>query len=282
MSSTSRRPRRPTGRRRYPPPPATSAVPGDLVPVERRGHMAAELDAGRRRGLRHCGGTNHLRGPVTVGQHAEPLDRDLRGGLGPGRSVLAWLVDVDHRIQAGVEHRQHRIVPQGRLVQPGHHALLEQEGGPQPTGLDEPLRDRRERRAVGGGQRLRVPPRHRQAHVGAFAHRAQHPPDEGGVQERHVGGADEGRVGAVRDRGQPRRPGPGPVPGPPAGSWTTSTSGGSAGRSWPRARTTTTGPPVARARMPTVRRSSVDPCHFRPALGAPIRDDHPPASTTPA
>ena len=50
-----------------------------------------------------------VRGPVTVGQYAEPLDRDLGGGLGPGRSVLAWLVDVDHRIQAGVEHRQHRL-----------------------------------------------------------------------------------------------------------------------------------------------------------------------------
>ena len=71
-------------------------------------------------------------------------------------------------------------------------------------------------------------------------------------------------------------------PWPSRGSSTTSTSAGSAGRSWPRARTTTTGPPVARAKMPTVRRSRVDPCHSRAALGVPIRDDRPPASTTPA
>ena len=50
----------------------------------------------------------------------------------------------------------------------------------------------------------------------------------------------------------------------------------------PGARTTTTGPPAARARMPAVRRSSVEPCHSRAALGVPIREDRPPASTTPA
>jgi len=43
-----------------------------------------------------------------------------------------------------------------------------------------------------------------------------------------------------------------------------------------------TGPFVARAPIPTVRRSNVDPCHSRAALAVPIRDDRPPASTTPA
>ena len=43
-----------------------------------------------------------------------------------------------------------------------------------------------------------------------------------------------------------------------------------------------TGPPVARETMPTVRRSNVEPCHSRAALGAPIRDDRPPARTIPA
>ena len=33
---------------------------------------------------------------------------------------------------------------------------------------------------------------------------------------------------------------------------------------------------------PQVRRSRVEPCHSRDALGAPIRDERPPASTTPA
>jgi hypothetical protein len=31
-----------------------------------------------------------------------------------------------------------------------------------------------------------------------------------------------------------------------------------------------------------VRRSSVDPCHSSAALGSPIRDERPPASTMPA
>jgi hypothetical protein len=34
--------------------------------------------------------------------------------------------------------------------------------------------------------------------------------------------------------------------------------------------------------MPTVRRSSVDPCHSKAAFDVPIREDSPPASTTPA
>src|SRR5262249_52000399 len=62
----------------------------------------------------------------------------------------------------------------------------------------------------------------------------------------------------------------------------TTVPSGSSGRSWPVARTTTTGPFAARATIPTVRRSRVDPCHSRAALGVPIRDDRPPASTTPA
>src|ERR1700678_3117836 len=71
-------------------------------------------------------------------------------------------------------------------------------------------------------------------------------------------------------------------PLPSRGSSTTWVPAGRSGRTWPFARTTTTGPPVARATMPTVRRSSVDPCHSSAALGVPIREDRPPASTTPA
>ncbi len=81
--------------------------------------------------------------------------------------------------------------------------VLEQEGRPEPVCPDEPLRCRGELGAIGGGQRLRVPARHRQAHVGALVHRAQHPPDEGGMQERHVGGADEGHVRTVHEGAQP-------------------------------------------------------------------------------
>ena len=71
-------------------------------------------------------------------------------------------------------------------------------------------------------------------------------------------------------------------PLPSRGSSTTTVPFGRSGRSWPPARTTTTGPSVARATIPTVRRSSVDPCHSSAAFGVPIREDWPPASTTPA
>jgi len=123
-------------------------------------------------------------------------------GLVPGRSVVIGLVDVDHRFQRGVERGQHGVVPERGLVQPGHGALLEQEGRPEAVGLDETFGRGGELGAVGGGQRLRVPAGHRQPHVGALVHRAQHPPDEGGMQERHVGGADEGHVRLVSEGGQ--------------------------------------------------------------------------------
>src|SRR5215470_8606590 len=71
-------------------------------------------------------------------------------------------------------------------------------------------------------------------------------------------------------------------PLPRRGSSTTVASFGRSGRSWPAARTTTTGPFTARATIATVRPSSVDPCHSSAALGVPIREDRPPASTTPA
>ena len=62
----------------------------------------------------------------------------------------------------------------------------------------------------------------------------------------------------------------------------TSTSGGRSGSCCPGARTTTTGPVTERATTETVRRSSVEPCQSRAALGEPMRDERPPASTTPA
>ena len=71
-------------------------------------------------------------------------------------------------------------------------------------------------------------------------------------------------------------------PLPSRGSSTTRVPLGRSGRSWPGARTTTTGPFAARATIPAVLRSRVDPCHSRAALGVPMREDWPPASTTPA
>ena len=71
-------------------------------------------------------------------------------------------------------------------------------------------------------------------------------------------------------------------PSPSRGSEATSTSGGRSGSCWPGARTTITGPVTARATTETVRRSRVEPCQSRAALGEPMREERPPASTTPA
>jgi len=117
--------------------------------------------------------------------------------------VVFRLVDVDHGVQAGVERGQHRVILQGGHVQPRHHALLEQERGPEPFLFYQALRHRGEAGPVGGGQRLRVAAGDGQPHVRALVHRAQHPADEGGMQERHVGGADEGRVGVVYESAEP-------------------------------------------------------------------------------
>ena len=62
----------------------------------------------------------------------------------------------------------------------------------------------------------------------------------------------------------------------------TSTPEGSVGSGWPGAPTTTTGPSTARPTTETVRRSRVEPCHSSAAFEDPIREDRPPASTTPA
>ena len=53
--------------------------------------------------------------------------------------------------------------------------------------------------------RLPMPAGSRQGDIRAiaFLQDTEHPPDEGRVQERHVGGADERDVGAPGQRGQP-------------------------------------------------------------------------------
>src|SRR5687768_904582 len=58
--------------------------------------------------------------------------------------------------------------------------------------------------------------------------------------------------------------------------------GPSSGSSCPGARTTITGPSTARPTTPVTCRSRVEPCHSRAAFGVPIRDERPPARTTPA
>ena len=197
--------------------------------------------------------------------------------------VVGWCVDVEHGVQVRVERGDQGVRLQRGVVQPLDRALVEQEGGPQPVLLHQPLGPRGEPDPVRGRQRLRVSPGHRQRHVRLLplVEGAQHPPDEGRVQERQVGGADEGGVGASVERGEPGRDA---LHRPLAVPWVVHHHG--AFRQ--RGEVLAAGPndddgPAGRAGEDADRPgSSVDPCHSSAALGTPIREDRPPASTTPA
>ena len=164
---------------------------------------AAEHQAGGRCGLGHSGRTDQLRAAAPLSQRAGQLDRHLGGWPCPRLLVVGRLVDVDKGVEAGIECGQHRIGAQGGLIQPRDYALLKEQGQPQVLLRDQVLCGRRQRCAVGGGQRLWVATRHRQPDVGPVLQRAQDPPDEGGMQERQVSSADEGDPGPVSDGRQP-------------------------------------------------------------------------------
>ena len=169
------------------------------MPVEHDGHGVGRTT--------HRGGADRARSADTTssGQSAEELDGNLGGGPGAGRDVIRGSVDVQDRVQVRVERGQHRVPSQRRLIQRLHPALAEEESGPEPVLLDQALGSARERDAVRGGQRLLVPAGHRQGDIGVFAvfQGAEHPPDEGRVQERQVSRADERNVGAPGQRRQP-------------------------------------------------------------------------------
>ena len=259
------------------------AVPGDLVAVQRRHHVPVERQPGGGRRAGHGGRADRLRAAVPVGQGAEPLDRHLRRRAGPGRLVVARLVDVDHRVEVGIERGQHRVGAQRGLVQPGDRALARTgtrgaAGAPPPASRRPgPARCGRRRPAAAGSRGRPAGPRPLPRSAARSTRRTN-----AGCRN----GMSVEQTNAISARPATRgQPGGQPLhraPGPRAGPSTTSASGGSSGSACPGARTTTTGPSVARGRMPTVRRSSVEPCHSRAALGVPIRDDRPPASTIPA
>ena len=144
-------------------------------------------------------------GITPSGQGAEEPDRHLGRRPGAGRRVVGGGIDVQHRVQVRVERGEHRVPFQRGVIQRFHLAFRKEERGPQPVLFDQALGGFRERDAVRGGQRLPVAPGDRKGHIRALAlfHRAQHPPDEGRVQERHVGRADERDVGSPAQRGQP-------------------------------------------------------------------------------
>ena len=175
-----------------------------VVLVQRRHHVPGQCQPSGGRGPCHGGSTDHLWSAVALGQQARPLDRHFGRRPCPGLAVVGRGVDIDDRVEAGIKCRQHRVGAQGGLIQACDQASGEQAGKPQAPGRHQPLRGRGQRRAVGGGQWLRIPPCQWQSHSRAILHRAQDPPDEGGVQERQVGGADERDLGPPGDRGQPR------------------------------------------------------------------------------
>jgi hypothetical protein len=169
------------------------------VPVER--------EANRVGGGGHGGGADGPRaaGAAALREDPEELDGHLGRRPGAGGLVIGWLVHVEHGVKIRVERGEHRVSSQRGVVEPFHPALVEQEGRPQPVLLDQAFGDFRERDPVRGGQRLRVPAGHRQGDVRAvpLVQDAQHPADEGRVQERHVGRADEGGFGLPAQRGEP-------------------------------------------------------------------------------
>jgi uncharacterized membrane protein len=171
--------------------------------------MPVEPEAGRAGRLVHGGGADRPRAAVSAGpgEGAERPDGHLGRGAGARILVVGLRVDVEHGIQVRVERGEQGVRFQRAVVQALDGALVEQEGGPQPVFPHQALGPRGEADPVRGGQRLRVAARDRQRHVRLFPlfEGAQHPPDEGRVQERHIGSADEGGVGASVKRGEPSR-----------------------------------------------------------------------------
>ena len=121
-------------------------------------------------------------------------------------------------------------------------------------------------------------PGHRR--LSALDERAQGPPHRPGRQEGQVDRRDVGRLHRRLERAEPGAQAL-EGPRPSRASSTTRTPAGRPGSSWPGALTTTTVPAAAPTR-PATWPSSVDPCHSRPALGVPIREERPPARTIPA
>ena len=190
--------------------PAASGVARSLAiwsPFSVTVTMPVEHDGQGVGGTAHGGGADHAgsAGVAVARTGPEELDGDLGGGPGAGRDVVRGSIDVQDRVQVRVERGQDRISSQRRLIQRFHPALAEEESWPEPVLLDQALGSCRERDAVGGGQRLLVPAGDWQGDIRAFAvlQDAEHPPDEGRVQERHVDGADERDVGAPGQRRQP-------------------------------------------------------------------------------
>jgi len=122
--------------------------------------------------------------------------------------VLGRVVHVDQRVKAGVGGGQHRVGQQPGLVDPADGAGREQVGRAQPAGGHQFVGGRGQGDAVGGGQRLHVPPGHRESDVGAvLGQHREHPADEGPVQERQVGGGDKRGLRGILERGQRGQPG---------------------------------------------------------------------------
>ena len=192
-----------------------------------------------------------------------------RRPAGPGLLVLGRGVDVDAATPAAGRPPRARGPRAGRTRPGSARDTARTASARRSVPASSELGDARgQARAVGGGERLGMAARHGQRHVQRRVRPdlPRHAAEESGMQQRQVDGAD--RATAARPAAAAR-----PVampcsgPRPATGSSTTSTRGGrrAAPAPGPAPRGRARRPP--RATTPTVRRSSVDPCHSRLRLG---------------
>ena len=122
-------------------------------------------------------------------------------------SVLGRGVDVEERLQPRVCRGELGVREQGGLVQRQHATPFEQRLRAERAAVEELGDARGQARAIGGGERLGMAPRHRQRHLERRVRPdlAHHAADESRMQQRQVDGADRRHRRAPGRGGQTRR-----------------------------------------------------------------------------
>ena len=187
----------------------------------------------------------------------------------------AGLGQILGRVHAS-ERRQELAVS----VDPERPRALGDQPEPALAGREQLLDEREQREPVDRAQRLVAsfaPDHHDRIAIGIEG-RCQSA-DRLRREERHVGAADERRLGSLADRAHPGRDA---LERPLIGDGIACDldAVGQRGNSWPGAPTTTTGAAAAATTRATWTTSG-DPSQSRSAFGSPIRVDPPPASTIP-
>ena len=247
----------------------SSASPLRPPRPRRRPTRRARARRGRRRTQR--GRAHRPRARVHRGrERSEALDLHHRRPTGPGLLVLGRSVDVDERLQPRVCRGELGSASRAASSSVSTRHRSNSVCARQRAGVEELGDARGQARAVGGGERLGMAARHRQRHLERRVRPdlPHHAAEERRVQQRQVDGADR----APPPRARPRRPDPsrcpaaarGRPPGRPRPARAAAGRAAPAPAPAPRGRARR--PPGRRT--PTVRCSSVDPCHSSARLGA--------------